>query len=270
MVASRPPRREWSRLSSIREAGATPPGSALGRKVTEPRLLVIGAHAADYVWRSAGAIALTAAEGGEVMAVALSCGARGESGALWAEEGQTLENVRAVRHAEAARAASILDAEFRCLHLDDYPLIVSPEHLMQLADLVRDFEPTLIITHSERDPLNPDHPEAHRSAIRAEQLATGAGRSAAFKTIPQPEVLLFEPHYPDLSGFEPDVYLDITSVETKKVEAMAAMESQRYMPAYQELRMRQRAWQARRIGARSDIESAEVFQRYTPQVVNRL
>lgn len=41
------------------------------------KLLVISAHAADFVWRAAGAIALMTAAGGEAPVLALSYGERG-------------------------------------------------------------------------------------------------------------------------------------------------------------------------------------------------
>jgi len=45
--------------------------------------LIISAHAADFVWRSGGAIALHAKLGYEVSVVCLSYGERGESARLW-------------------------------------------------------------------------------------------------------------------------------------------------------------------------------------------
>ena len=65
------------------------------------RIQVIGAHSADFVWRAGGAIAKAVEAGGTAEVVALSYGERGESGELWKEEGQTVENVKRVRHAEA-------------------------------------------------------------------------------------------------------------------------------------------------------------------------
>ena len=238
--------------------------------MSSQRLMVVGAHAADFVWRSAGAIALVTRAGGRALAVALSYGARGESGELWSEPHQTLERVVQVRDREARAAAKVLGAEFECFDLGDYPLDVDGASLGRLADRIRDFEPDLVITHTLGDRFNPDHPVAHAAAIRAQQLATGAGRAAAFKTIPQPVVVMFEPHYPDSSGFVPDIYLDITGVSEMKDAAMAAVASQKYMPDYQVMRSRQRAWQARRISGRAGIQHAEVFQRYTPQVVDVL
>ena len=68
--------------------------------------LVISAHAADFVWRCGGAIALHAAKGYEVTVVCLSFGERGESAKLWKEPGMTLERVKAARRAEAEKAAA--------------------------------------------------------------------------------------------------------------------------------------------------------------------
>ena len=47
--------------------------------------LIISAHAADFVWRCGGAIALHAKLGYEVSVVCLSYGERGESARLWKE-----------------------------------------------------------------------------------------------------------------------------------------------------------------------------------------
>ena len=46
------------------------------------RVLVIGAHSADFVWRAGGAIAVCTSAGGIANVIALSYGERGESGEL--------------------------------------------------------------------------------------------------------------------------------------------------------------------------------------------
>ena len=56
--------------------------------------LVISAHAADFVWRAGGAIALHQSLGYEVTVACLSYGERGESAKLWKQEGMTLERVK--------------------------------------------------------------------------------------------------------------------------------------------------------------------------------
>jgi len=62
--------------------------------------LVVSAHAADFVWRAGGAIALAAAPGEPVTVLCLTYGERGESASAW-RAGQTLEEIRALRRAEA-------------------------------------------------------------------------------------------------------------------------------------------------------------------------
>jgi 4-oxalomesaconate hydratase len=233
-------------------------------------LLAIGAHAADFVWRAGGALALASQGGGRASVLALSYGERGESGELWKEEGQTEERVKEIRHGEAQAAAVALGADFRSLDLGDYPLVMDAAAVELLTDLIRELEPQVIYTHASRDPFNPDHGIAHEATVHARQLASGAGVASAFKTIPPPELLLFEPHQPELCGFVPTTFLDITPVWEKKVAAMEAMGAQGYLKQYYSERAEHRANHARRISGRNDIRYAEAFQREIPVVVDAL
>jgi 4-oxalomesaconate hydratase len=234
------------------------------------RLLAIGAHAADFVWRAGGALALTAENGGTASVIALSYGERGESGELWKEGGQTIENVKRIRHAEAERAAAALGASFRCLDLGDYPLAVEGDALALLTDAIRELAPDVIATHTDRDPFNPDHPVAFAAVERARALAAGAGVESAFETIRPPELFLFEPHQPELCNFTPTTFLDITSVMERKRAAMAEMKAQKYLQEYYGQRAEQRGNHARRVSGNREIRQAEAFQRYLPQVVAEL
>jgi 4-oxalomesaconate hydratase len=234
------------------------------------RLQVIGAHSADFVWRAGGAIAKAVEEGGTAEVVALSYGERGESGELWKEEGQTVENVKRVRHAEAEAAAKALGADFRALDLGDYPLVIDAEALATIADTIRAFAPDVLVTHTDTDPFNPDHPVAHAAVDRARGLAAGAGVESGFDTIRPPALFLFEPHQPELCNFTPTTFVDITSVIERKREAMGHMKAQRYLQTYYGQRAEQRANHARRASGRREVEYAEAFQRVIPQVVSSL
>src|ERR1700733_14695182 len=145
-------------------------------------MMVIGAHSADFVWRAGGAVAVTTAGGGEASVIALSYGERGESGELWKEEGQTIENVKKVRHGEAERAAAALGASFESLDLGDYPLEIDNAALILISDKIRECAPDVLITHSVTVPFNPDLPISYAAFNRARGLASGAGVSSAFKT----------------------------------------------------------------------------------------
>jgi 4-oxalomesaconate hydratase len=233
-------------------------------------ILVVSAHAADFVWRAAGAIATVVEEGGTAHVVALSYGERGESGELWKDAGQTEERVKEIRHAEAEEAAAALGADFRSLDLGDYPLVMDAGAVERLTGLIRELEPQLILSHAARDPFNPDHGIAYDATVQARALASGAGVASAFETVSPPELLLFEPHQPELCGFVPTTVLDITSVWDKKVAAMQAMGAQGYLRQYYSERAEHRANHARRISGRSDIRYAEAFQRELPVVVDAL
>src|SRR4029079_6128323 len=87
-----------------------------------PSVLVFSAHAADFVWRAGGAIALYPSRGYRVRILCLSYGERGESQGAWREPGMTVERVKDIRRAESERAAHLLGAEVRFFDAGDYPL----------------------------------------------------------------------------------------------------------------------------------------------------
>jgi 4-oxalomesaconate hydratase len=233
-------------------------------------MLVVGAHSADFVWRAAGAVARHVQSGGQARVVALSYGERGESGELWKEPGQTEENVKRIRHAEASQAAEAVGAEFECFDLGDYPLVVDDAAVQRLVELLRDFAPQVVLTHPPADPFNPDHPLAFEAVRRARLLSSGAVVASGFRTAPPSEFLVFEPHQPDLCGFVPSVFVDITPVMTAKVEAMQAMQAQRYLQTYYAERADHRGNHARKVTGDSSIRQAEAFQRIIPNVVTAL
>jgi 4-oxalomesaconate hydratase len=237
-------------------------------------MMVIGAHSADFVWRAGGAVAVTTANGGTAAVIALSYGERGESGELWRDQDpahpQTIENVKRIRHGEAERAAAALGASFDCLDLGDYPLEIDGDGLRLISDKIREFGPDVLITHTDTDPFNPDHPIAHYAVDRARGLAAGAGVASAFNTISPPALFLFEPHQPELCNFTPTTFVDITAVMEAKLAAMSEMKAQKYLQTYYAERADHRGNHARRSSGNADIRQAEAFQRVTPAVVSAL
>jgi 4-oxalomesaconate hydratase len=234
------------------------------------KLLVIGAHSADFVWRAAGTIAVTTAQGGKATVVALSYGERGESGELWKEPNQTVENVKRIRHEEAVEAAEVVGATFRCLDLGDYPLNLTNTTLEQIVELFREEAPQVVLTHTPVDPFNPDHPVAYQAVQKARLLASGAGVASAFKRITPPDWYLFEPHQPELCEFVPNTFVDITPVMAKKIKAMAVMKAQSYLKDYYTELASRRGNHARRISGKPEVRYAEALQRMLPWVVESL
>ncbi len=143
--------------------------------------------------------------------------------------------------------------------------------LSAIAAKIREFAPDVLLTHTDRDPFNPDHAEAFFAVEKARALAAGAGTASAFGgPFQPPELLLFEPHQPELCNFTPTVFVDITPVIEQKRAAMAEMQAQCHLHAYYEELAARRGNHARRSSGNSAIQFAEAFQRVTPQVVDAL
>jgi 4-oxalomesaconate hydratase len=193
--------------------------------------LVISAHAADFVWRAGGAIALATSRGERVRVLCLSYGERGESASAW-RAGKTLEEIKALRRGEAESAAAVLGAEIEFLDAGDYPLRESDELADRLVRVYREVSPSVVLTHPLSDPYNGDHPAAGQMALRARVLAQAAGYPAPGEPIGAPPVFLFEPHQPEMCGFKPEVLLDITPVFGVKRKAMECMAAQQHLWEY--------------------------------------
>lgn len=239
---------------------ATPDDSS-----TDP-VLVVSAHAADFVWRAGGFVALASETGRTVRVVCLSFGERGESQGLWKEDGMTLERVKAVRQEEALKAAATLGADIAFLDAGDYPLGVSDGLLSQLVDHMREVRPSVILTHCAADPYNDDHVAAAELTMKARMVAQAAGHRTDHPPIGAPVVFRFEPHQPEMCGFKPDVFLDVTRAFSRKLEAMQGMKAQEHLVRYYTELGYRRGVQAVRNGGSKLIEYAEAYQRVFPQV----
>jgi 4-oxalomesaconate hydratase len=235
--------------------------------------LVISAHAADFVWRAGGAIALAAARGERVRIVCLSYGERGESASAW-RAGKTLEEIKAQRREEAGNAARTLGAEIEFFDAGDYPLRATDELLDRLVQQFREVNPAVVLTHTLADPYNDDHPTAGQLALKARVLAQAAGYPAAGEPTGAPPVFLFEPHQPEMCGFTPDVLLDISSVFQQKRAAMECMGAQEHLwEYYTDLAKRRGTQLQRNAGPNLGLPHntlGEAYMRVFPQVTGVL
>jgi 4-oxalomesaconate hydratase len=240
---------------------------------TQESTLVVSAHAADFVWRAGGAIALAAARGHQVTVLCLTYGERGESASAW-RAGQTLEEIKTLRRAEAENAAAALGAEIEFLDAGDYPLHESDELVDCIVGVYRRVNPSVVLTHALADPYNQDHPAAAQMALRARVLAQAIGYPAAGEPIGAPPVFLFEPHQPEMCEFRPEVLLDITPVFEAKRKAMECMAAQQHLWEYYTDLAKRRGTQLRRnAGPNLGLPQstlAEAYMRVFPQVTDRL
>ena len=237
--------------------------------------LVISAHAADFVWRCGGAIALHQKRGYDVTVACLSFGERGESAKLWKEEGMTLERVKAARRIEAESAAAELNVhDIQFLDVGDYPLTMDREAKFRLVDIVRAVQPDFMMSHSKYDPYNTDHMYATEVALEARMIAQAWGHNPGETVLGAPQLYLFEPHQTEQMGWVPNVFLDITEVWEQKRAAIECMKGQQHLWTYYTNLAQNRANHFRRnsggqAGGR-DAQYAEGFQTVFPVCVDEL
>jgi len=233
-------------------------------------VVVVSAHAADFVWRAGGAVALSAKAGHPVHVICLSYGEKGESQGLWKQPGMTLEQVKRVREDEAREAAAILGAEISFYDLGDYPLWADAAAEDRLVDDLRRLQPGVILTHVERDPYNRDHCFAHELVMRTRMVAQAMGHPSEHAPIGAPQVLCFEPHQPEQCGFRPDTLLDITEVFDLKRAAMESMGgAQGHLVDYYTDLGKRRGVQFKRNGGVGGAY-AEAYQAIFPRVVGAI
>ena len=239
----------------------------------DKKVLVVSAHAADFVWRAGGTITKYIMRGVPVKIIVLSYGVRGESNDLWDKEGQTVESVKKTRHEEASAAAECLgvkDIEF--WDLQDYYMNLDDNALLEkTVKTIRDYAPYHIISHGDLDLLNPDHDAVNRFVFKASVLAISNGVPLEnTKTSKQCRIFGFEPHQPEICNFKPEVIIDITESMEKKKAAMNCYKAQGHLIEYYTVRAFVRGNHARRLSGCNDYKFAEAFTRRFPYVGEEL
>lgn len=257
------------------DAPASPEPSAPPGRSTPPArsTLVVTAHAGDFVWRAGGAIALATSRSERVTIACLTFGERGESAKAW-RAGRNLDEIKAIRREEAEKAAATLGAEVQFFDAGDYPLTPTAELTDRLVAVYRATQPDVVLTHPAEDPYNGDHPAAHRMALEARILAQAIGYPGEGEIIGAPPVFYFEPHQPEMSGFRPEVLLDITEVWETKRRAMECLGAQQHLwDYYTDLAVRRGVQLKRNAGPNLGLAHrtmAEAFMRPYPQIAKEL
>ena len=234
----------------------------------DKRLLVVSAHAADYVWRAGGTIARYLQEGAWVKVIVLSLGARGESNDLWKQGASGEAEVKEIRLGETRRAAAELGlAQLECWDLEDYPLRADRALEERLVAEIRHAAPDIILTHDRFDVLNPDHNEVSSLVFRCSVMSNSSGvRVEGTRATRQMGIFGFEPHQTELSGYRPGCFIDITAAYERKVAAMNCFQAQSHLIQYYTDRAFMRGNHARRLSGNQSIRYAESFAAFFPYV----
>lgn len=228
------------------------------------KILVVSCHAVDWLWRAGGTIANYVKQGAIVKVIDLSTGQLGESEAIWNNNpGITSQEVDAIRKEETMAAAQALGiAEVEFFDLEEHYLMMDRNDIMRLALAIRKFRPDIVLTHAEHDPKNPDHETGFKSTLAAISASIAEGTFPDIPRTHKPALYSFEPDLSELSGFKPDVYIDITDTYETKLAAMRCVKSQPSTAYNYELRSKVRGQQSSRfVESNKKVVCAEAFQR---------
>lgn len=195
-------------------------------------VLIVAAHIGDFVWRCGGTAAKHVQDGDTVHLIVLTYGIRGETNSYWKLPEANEEECKRIRHEEGAEAARILGIQqVDILDFADYPITLNRQRIEQLAGMIRAFQPDIILTHdSACDPYNTDHTQVGEKIYEMCAVAAAAGADIqGLKPVKRPVVYGFEPHVSEIAQFEPSVFIDITSTQAVKEQAMQAYATQKNM-----------------------------------------
>lgn len=177
-------------------------------------VLAIGPHPDDVELGCGGTLALLASQGRKVGIVHLT---RGESGTRGTPE---------QRKAEAERAAVALGAaELAFLDCGDGALRSGEAEEDALIEILRRHRPDLVLGPTPRD-RHPDHGRSHELVAAACFYAGLAHRGPGGPPHRPAAVFSYMQHDP----FDPAFVVDVTAVWERKMESLAAYESQLFQP----------------------------------------
>jgi LmbE family N-acetylglucosaminyl deacetylase len=220
----------------------------------DERILAVMAHPDDAELLCAGTLARAQAEGAQVGICVMCNGDKGIS------RGQKIEDLADVRRAEMADAAKCLQAKAFWFDSSDGSLFDTLENRRKLIEYYRQFSPTLVIAHDLCD-YHPDHRAASVLAEAATWFCASNGHVTQSQAMVSPPALWFADTL-NMSGFEPQFYVDVSGqIETKK-QMLGCHRSQLergkdgdFAPLM-ELMLRQ----ATTRGAQSGVAAAEAFR----------
>lgn len=182
------------------------------------RVLAIGAHPDDVEILCAGTMAKYVAAGTRVVLATATNGNRGGINMM-------PDDLSKLRKGEAARAAHLIGAEYRCLDFDDCGLDGgSLAARMRFIDLIRETMPEVVFTHSPND-YHADHIATSKLTFEATFAASVPLVETA---LPAADSILPVFYMDTLAGigFTPEQYVDVSHVFDQKREMLAQHKSQ--------------------------------------------
>jgi LmbE family N-acetylglucosaminyl deacetylase len=227
------------------------------------RILAIHAHPDDIETLCAGTLALLAAKG---HAITLATMTAGDCGSTVMSNDETAR----VRTAEAARAASLIGADYICVGIPDLCVFNDDPTRRVVTEVLRGMAPDIVITASPAD-YHPDH-EATSVLVRDACFAAPVpnyepGGAKPLSAIPH--LYFCDPiEGRDRNGTKivPDFAVNVETTFARKAEMLACHDSQRSWVLKQhgidDYMSSMEAW-TKKQGARFGVSYAEGFRQYT-------
>jgi LmbE family N-acetylglucosaminyl deacetylase len=189
-------------------------------------VLAIAAHPDDIEFMMAGTLILLADAGWDVHCLNVSSG---NLGSLTMSPADTAQ----VRRAEAQHAARSINATWHPSFRNDLEVFYEDSALRRLTAIVREVDPTIVLTHSPQDYM-----EDHMNAARLTVTATFARGVPGYRSVPprdpvQTAVTIYHASPHGLrDGLRrrviPEAFVNTTTVQQRKREALACHRSQRH------------------------------------------
>ncbi len=184
---------------------------------TNERVLAIVAHPDDTELLCAGTLARAKADGAAI-GICVLC--RGDKG----QPGKVIRNLAAVRRKEMTAAAKLLGADLLTGEFSDGELFDTKESRLRVVELVRRFQPTLMLAHAPED-YHPDHKAASALAEAASWFCASRGHKTKSRPLIAPPSVWFMDTV-NMQGFTPGFYVDVSAHIALKERMLACHRSQ--------------------------------------------
>lgn len=191
------------------------------------RALVAMSHPDDAEILVGGTLAHLKASGWEIGILTMTSGDCGSAT-------HTREEISRIRYAEAKAAADSIGARYECVGLMDVEIFANAENQRRVVELMRRFDPDVVITHSPVDYMV-DHEETAR-LVRGATFALSMPLYQTHQVTPAPPTSKTPALYyadpvegTDLAGERlwPQFYVDISDTINRKKEMLSRHASQR-------------------------------------------
>lgn len=190
-----------------------------------PSAIAIAAHPDDIEFVMAGTLLLLREAGWDIHYLNVSNGNMGSTV-------MSAKQTEITRAREGRAAAKVLGATFHPSFCNDLCIFYTEENIRRLSAIVREAQPTVVLTHALADYM-----EDHMITARLAVTATFTRGIPNYRSKPQRAPVLEPctiyhamPHgqrTPTRQRVFPEIYVDTTSVQARKREALACHASQK-------------------------------------------